>query len=65
MNNAAKEVFKLSDGEGRETDKPSFVSIGDLVEQIARRVEQTRIRNDNDPGWDAAVDALPVKKEGS
>lgn len=63
MNNPTRKVRILSDGEGRETDKPSsFVSIGDLVEQITRRVSQTRLRNDNQPGWDAAENALPVKK---
>lgn len=66
MNNPARKVISLRDGEGRETSTPSeFQSIGDLVEQIARRVSQTRIRNDNEPGWDAADNALPVKKEGS
>lgn len=66
MNNPARKVISLRDGEGRETDRPSsFVSIASLVEQITRCVGQTRLRNDNEPGWDAAVDALPVKKEGS
>jgi hypothetical protein len=66
MNNPQRKVFALDDGEGRETSTPStFQSIGDLVERITRRVGQTRLRNDNEPGWDAADNALPVKKEGS
>ena len=66
MNNRTRKVFALDDGEGRETKTPSeFQSLGDLVEQITRRVSQTRLRNDNQPGWDAAEDALPVKKESS
>ena len=53
----------LTDGEGRETDKPSsFVSLGDLVQKITRTVERTRVRNDNLPGWGAAEIAQPVKK---
>ena len=66
MNNPARKVIALSDGEGRETEKPSsFVSIGVICERITGNVSQTRIRNDNEPGWDAAVDAQPVKKERS
>lgn len=66
MNNTARKVFALDDGEGRETNTPSeFVSIGELAERITRTVSQTRHRNDNQPGWDAAENALPVKKEGS
>ena len=63
MNNPARKVFALDDGEGRETNTPSETqSLGDLVAKIVRTVERTRIRNDNLPGWDAAEDALPVKK---
>lgn len=66
MNNPERKVIILRDGEGRETDRPSsFVSIGEICERITRRVGQTRLRNDNEPGWDAAVNALPLKKEGS
>lgn len=66
MKNPARKVFASDDGEGRETNTPSeFVSIGDLVQKITRTVSQTRQRNDNEPGWDAATDALPVKREGS
>ena len=66
MNNPARKVFALDDGEGRETVTPSeFQSLGDLVAKITRTVSQTRQRNDNQPGWNAAENALPVKKEGS
>lgn len=66
MNNPQRKVIALDDGEGRETKTPSeFQSLGELAEQITRRVTQTRLRNDNQPGWDAADNALPVKKEGS
>ena len=66
MNNRTRKVFALDDGEGRETVTPSeFQSLGDLCNKIVRTVSQTRLRNDNEPGWDAAETALPVKKEGS
>lgn len=63
MSNHTRKAFDLDDGAGRETDKPSsFVSIGDLVERITVRVGQTRVRNDNLPGWGAAENAQPRKK---
>lgn len=66
MDNRTRKVIILLDGKGRETDRPSsFVSIGAICEKITRTVGQTRLRNDNMPVWDAAVHALPVKKEGS
>ena len=62
MTSQLRKVFDLTDGEGRETDKPStFVSIGDLVQKIVARTGQSRIRNDNQ---EAAEIALPTKKEG-
>lgn len=65
MNNPARKVFALDDGEGREPNTPSeFQSLGDLVAKIVRNADRMRVRNDNAPGWDAAEDALPVKKEG-
>ena len=64
MENRTRKVFALNDGEGRETVTPSeFQSLGEICERITRRVSQTRLRNDNEPGWDAAENALPVKKE--
>ena len=66
MNHPARKVFALDDGEGRETNTPStFVSIGDLVQKITRTVSQTRQRNDNEPGWDAADNALPESQPKS
>lgn len=66
MNNPARKVFALDDGEGRETVTPSdFQSLGDLVAKIVRNADRMRVRNDNAPVWDAADDALPERKEGS
>tara|TARA_R110002110_G_scaffold37601_6_gene124056 strand:+ start:1209 stop:1397 length:189 start_codon:yes stop_codon:yes gene_type:complete len=62
MTNQPRKGLHLTDGEGRETDKPSsFVSIGDLVQKIVAKTGQSRVRNDNQ---EAAKAALPKVKEG-